>query len=214
MADPTLLRDDSPEGTRYYCTGTSEAALTANFCIYVSTDLISWQPHDVAFPECSPGEPGELPGGMLLQAQSWPGTTPCSRAGSMTQSSVLDWSFSVSTPLGGDAYSFPPREPGGSAETYQDLWAPHLFRVPTPQNGVHQTYLDHTFGSTPDRVYICSSAVRLSPLLTPRDQPKVFLSYARLSEFRKPHFDPTKDRRPGYGCFRGRSARPRPAWLR
>lgn len=55
----------------------------------------------------------------------------------MTQSAVLDWSFSVSTPPGGDVYSFPPREAGGSAETYQDLWAPQLFRVPTPQNGVH-----------------------------------------------------------------------------
>lgn len=118
MADPTVLRDDSPEGTRYYCTGTSEAALTANFCVYTSTDLISWQPHDVAFPEFSPGEPGELPGRMLLQTQGWPGTTPYSRPSSMTQSAVLDWSFSVSTPPGGDVYSFPPREAGGSAETY------------------------------------------------------------------------------------------------
>jgi hypothetical protein len=109
MADPTILRI----GSRYYVTGTTDAANNnTNFAIYWSDNLVDWFPHMVAFNTwcLPPGVPG-----------------PCA----MFHDQILRGPF---TQVYGPSYVYI------NGQRAEQLWAPQLYMDPADPNTVHLSF--------------------------------------------------------------------------
>ncbi|MBX3402018.1 MAG: hypothetical protein KF699_01270 [Phycisphaeraceae bacterium] len=127
MADPTIMYLNG----WYYVTGTSPAARDANFAIYRSTDLVTWEPHMLAFSE-SGSQRKKLTGTDKFNPSSY---TPSP----LDQKQMLHGPFCDGCSSDVYALTIGAGDEGNSA-LFRDLWAPHLFLDPNDCTAIYLSF--------------------------------------------------------------------------